>query len=140
MSKNAKYSKTDFIRFVISTVEHNSSGKEKSREYLSSQGLNVDAIVSEGLKRIKKLQMQIQADKTRMEMVSAETVKQKAKEWVDSLLNNIDFSLPALVKEEELSMSFRNIESLSQDDIKNILIKHFTLKFLEEQKKKSNEL
>lgn len=140
MSNNAKYSKADFIRFVMSTVEHNSADKEKSREYLSSQGLNVDAIVSECLKRIKKLQMQIQADKTRMEMVSAETVKQKAKEWVDSLLNKIDFSFPTLVKEEELSMSFRNIESLSKEDIKNILIKHFTLKFLEEQKKKSNGL
>ncbi|MBW8049740.1 MAG: hypothetical protein FVQ77_05260 [Cytophagales bacterium] len=140
MNANNKYSNTEFIRFVLGSMDFISSDSGKAREYMSSQGLNVDAIVSEGLKRIKKLQMQIQAGKTQMEMISAETVKQKAKEWVDSLLNNIDFSLPALVKEEELSMSFRNIESLSQEDIKNILVKHFTLKFLEEQKIKSNGL
>lgn len=140
MSSIAKYSKTDFIRFVMSTNEHNSSDKEKSREYLSSQGLNVDALVSEGLKRIKKMQMQIAADKTQMEMVSAEIVKQKASEWVDNILNSVDFSLAELIKEEELAMHFRNVEELSKEDIKKILVKHFTLKFLDEQGNKSNGL
>ncbi len=60
---------------------------------------------------------------------------QRATEWVDSLLSNIDFSLPELVREEELTMSFRNIEHISKDDIKKILVKHFTLKFLEQQAK-----
>lgn len=138
MSNYSETSKTDFIRFVMSTLDDNSSDKEKSREFLSSQGLNVDSIVSDGLKRIKKLQMQIEAEKTRIEMVSAETVKQKANEWVDSLLNKIDFSLSSFVEDEQLSMSFRNMESLSEEDIRNILVKHFTLKFLEEQKKKTN--
>ncbi|MDB4582387.1 hypothetical protein N9164_04485 [Draconibacterium sp.] len=138
MSNYSETSKTDFIRFVMSTLEDNSSDKEKSREFLSSQGLNVDSIVSDGLKRIKKLQMQIEAEKTRIEMVSAETVKQKANEWVDSLLNKIDFSLSSFIEEEQLSMSFRNMESLSEEDIRNILVKHFTLKFLEEQKKRTN--
>jgi len=127
--------KTDFIRFVMSTIEHNSSEKEKAKEYLSSQGLNVDSIVSEGLKRIKKMQLQIEADRTRNEMISAKEVKQKAAEWVDDLLSKIDFSFSELVKQEELTISFRNMESLSKEDIKNILVKHFTLKFLAEQKK-----
>ena len=140
MIDNAKKNKTDFIRFVMSTIEHTNFDKEKSRDYLSSQGLNVDAIISDGLKRIKKLQMQIEADKTRMEMVSAENVKQKAQEWVDSLLNDCNLSLNDLIKEEELSMSFKNLETLSQEDLKSILVKHFTLKFLEEQKRKSDEL
>jgi len=51
-------------------------------------------------------------------------------------LAKIDFSLPDLVKEEELTMSFRNVDTLSKDDIKKLLIKHFTLKFLEEQAKR----
>lgn len=138
MSNYSENSKTDFIRFVMSTLEDNSSNKEKSREFLSSQGLDVDSIVSDGLKRIKKLQMQIEAEKTRIEMVSAETVKQKANEWVDSLLKKMDFSLSSFIEEEQLSMSFRNMESLSEEDIRNILVKHFTLKFLEEQKKRTN--
>jgi hypothetical protein len=140
MSLGKKNSKADFIRFVMSTIEHDTSDKQKAKEYLSSQGLNVERIVSDSLKRLKRLQMQIDADNTRMEMISAETVKQKATEWVNSLLSDISFSLPKLVKEEELSMSFRNVESLDKEDVKNILIKHFTLKFMEAQNKKSNEL
>jgi hypothetical protein len=139
MNNHTKYNKLDFIRFVMSTIEHNSYDKEKSKDFLSSQELNVDAIVLDGLKRIKKIQMQIEAEKTKQEMFSMETVKHKATEWVTSLLSNTDFSLPALVKEEELSLCYKNLESLSQEDIKNILIKHFTLKFLEEQNKRINE-
>lgn len=136
MSDNSKYSKADFVRFVMSTVEHVSSDKEKAKEFLSAEGLDVDSIISDGMKRLKRLKMQIEAEKTKAEMLSAEEAKQKASEWVDDLLSNIDFSLKDLVKEEELTMSFRNFEQLSKDDIKKILVKHFTLKFLEEQAKR----
>lgn len=136
MSNNSKYSKADFIRFVMSTVEHVSSDKEKAKEFLSAEGLDVDSIISDGMKRLKRLKMQIEAEKTKEEMLSSEEAKQKASEWVDDLLSNIDFSLKDLVKEEELTMSFRNFEQLSKDDIKKILVKHFTLKFLEEQAKR----
>jgi hypothetical protein len=134
MSNKPINNKTDFIKLVMSTIEHDSSDKEKAKEYLSTQGVNVDRVVSEGLKRIKKMQLQIEAEKTKLEMAAAEGVKQKATEWVDDLLSKIDFSLPELVKQEELTMSFRNVESLSKEDIKNILVKHFTLKFLGEKK------
>ena len=137
MSEHSNYTKADFIKFVLSAIEHDTSDKEKAKEYLSSQGLNVESIVSEGLKRIKKIQLKIEAEKTRNEMLSADLVKQKAIEWVDSILGKIDFSLPELVREEGLTVSFRNIESLTKEDIKNILVKHFTLKFLEEQRKPS---
>lgn len=136
MGNNLKYSKADFIRFVMSTVEHVSSDKEKAKEFLAAEGLDVDSIVNDGMQRLKRLKMQIEAARTKAEMLSAEEAKQKASEWVDDLLSNIDFSLVDLVKEEELTMSFRNIEKLSRDDIKNILVKHFTLKFLEEQEKR----
>jgi hypothetical protein len=136
MSNNSKYSKADFINFVMSTVEHESSDKEKAKEYLSAQGVDIDSMLSDSMKRLRRLQLQIAAEKTKAEMLSAEEVKQKASDWVDDLLNKIDFSLQDLVKEEELTMSFRNVEQLSKDDIRKILIKHFTLKFLEEQAKR----
>ncbi|MBK7965754.1 MAG: hypothetical protein IPK10_11035 [Bacteroidetes bacterium] len=120
----------------MSTIEHESSDKEKAKEFLSLNGLDVDSIVSDGMKRLKRLQLQIAAEKTKEEMLLAETAKQKASEWVDDLLSKIDFSLPDLVRDEELTISFRNIEKLSQEDIKKILVKHFTLKFLEEETKK----
>ena len=136
MSNNSKYSKADFIRFVMSAVEQESSDKEKAKEYLSAQGVDIDSMLSDSMKRLKRLQLQIAAEKTKAEMLSADDVKQKASDWVDDLLSKIDFSLQDLVKEEELTMSFRNIEQLSKDDIKKILVKHFTLKFLEEQAKR----
>ena len=136
MSNNSKYSKADFIRFVMSAVEHESSNKEKAKEYLSAQGVDIDSMLSDSMKRLKRLRLQIAAEKTKAEMLSAEEVKQKASDWVDDLLSKIDFSLQDLVKEEELTMSFRNVEQLSKDDIKKILVKHFTLKFLEEQAKR----
>jgi len=136
MSNNLKNNKKDFIRFVMSTIEYESSDKEKAKEFLMAEGLNVDSILSDGMKRLKRLQLQVQADNTRTEMEHAKSAEQKASEWVESLLSKIDFSLPKLIKEEELTLSFRNVENLSKDDIKNILVKHFTLKFLEEQEKK----
>jgi len=135
MSNNSKYNKADFIRFIMSTVEHESSDKEKAKEFLSSQGVDIDSMLSDGMKRLKRLQLQIAADKTKAEMILAETAKQKASEWVESLLRSTDFSLSELVKEEELIISFRNIEKLGQEDIKKILVELFTLKFLEEQAK-----
>lgn len=136
MGNNSKYNKADFIKFVISTIEHETSDKEKAKEFLSSQGVNIESMLSDSMKRLKRLQLQIAAEKTKAEMLSAEQAKQKASEWVDNLLSKINFSLQDLVKEEELTMSFRNVEQLSKDDIRNILVKHFTLKFLEEQAKK----
>lgn len=136
MSNNSKNNKSDFIRLTIASADHVSSDQEKAKEYLSSEGLDVDSVVNEGMKRLKRLKMQIEADRTKSEMKRAEEAKVKASAWVEDLLSKIDFSLPELIKAEELTMSFRNVEKLCKEDIKNILIKHFTLKFLEEESKK----
>ena len=138
MSNNLKNSKADFVRLVMSSVEDDSSDKEKAREYLSSQGLNVDSIVSEGLKKIKRMKMEIQAHKTKEEMQSIEEITKNADKWVENLLNSAGFSLVDLVKEEELAMSFRNMENLSKEDLKKLLVKHFTLKFLHEKTNGTN--
>lgn len=135
MSNNMKYNKTDLVRLMMSTIEQDSLNTEKSREYLSSQGLNPDSIISDGLKRIKKIQLQINAEKTRIEMISIENLKIKAIKMVEDLLSNVNFSFTEFVKHEGLAMSFRNMESLGKEDIKDLLIKHFTLKLLEDQKK-----
>lgn len=136
MSKKTNQSKSDFVNLFLSTAENDSSSKEAAKAFLASEGVNTEKLVSEGLKRIKKMQMLADASRTENEMLAAESVKSKAIEWVDNLLANINFSLPELVQKEELSMSFRNVENLSKDDIRNILIRHFTLKFMTQQKNK----
>ena len=133
MSKKINQSKSDFVNLFLSTAENDSSSKEAAKEFLASEGVNTEKLVSEGLKRIKKMQMLADANRTENEMQAAESVKAEATAWVDNLLANINFSLTELVQQEELSMSFRNVENLSKDDIRNILIRHFTLKFMNQQ-------
>ncbi|MFZ1528341.1 MAG: hypothetical protein WAT19_06310 [Ferruginibacter sp.] len=133
MSKKTNQSKSDFVNLFLSTTENDSSSKEAAKAFLASEGVNTEKLVLEGLKKIKKMQMLADAKRTEDEMQAAESVKSAAIEWVDNLLANINFSLPELVQKEELSMSFRNVENLSQDDIRNILIRHFTLKFMNQQ-------
>jgi hypothetical protein len=130
-------SKTEFIRFVMAVIENNSSDEEKTREYFSSEGLNADAMVSETEKRIKRLQMELNAQKTSLEMDAANDVREEAEALVDELLSKRDFSLASSVQEEELTFSFRNMESLSKEDIRNILVKHYTLKLLHSKNNES---
>lgn len=82
MSNNSKYNKTDFIRLTIATAEHVSSDKETAKEYLSSEDLDVDFVVNEGMKRLKRLKMQIEADKTKSEMIHDVEVNSKQETYL----------------------------------------------------------
>ena len=94
------------------------------------QGLNPEHIVSDGLKRIKRMQLQIKAERTKLDMETAESVRDKAIQWAENLLNHANFSIKEFMLREQLSLNFRNFESLSKEDVRAILIKHYTLKFL----------
>lgn len=130
MKKEIKKDKNEFLALILNTVENDSHNKQAAREYLSAENLGVDNIVSDGLKRIKQMQMMIEAERTKHEMDSSAIYKKQAEEWVEKLLSEVDFLLPEIIEKEQLSVSFRNVESLNIEDVKNILIKHFTLKFM----------
>ena len=133
MSKTKNQDKVNFINLFLSTTENDSITKNAAKTFLLDEGINTEKLVSEGLKKIKRIQMLADASRTENEMEAAVSMKVEATAWVDNLLANINFSLPELVQKEELSMSFRNVENLSKDDIRNILIRHFTLKFMNKQ-------
>lgn len=130
MKNEMKKEKARAVALILNTAENNSHSKEAAREFLSSENLGVDNIVSDGLKRIKQIQMMVSSEKTETEMIASEVYKKEAEDWVDKLLNGIDYSIKDIIEQEQLSVSFRNIESLSTEDIKLILVKHFTLKFM----------
>lgn len=132
MSENSKKAKTDFIRLILSHADSVSSDGKAAGQYLSSEGLNVEAIKKEGMKRLKKLQLQIEADKTRQEMKSSAGFNDKAIEFVNNLLKDINFSFPDFVRKENLVLQNRNLESFTKEDIKNTLVQYYTLKFLDE--------
>ena len=136
MKKEIKKNKKDFLALFLGTVESNCHNGEAAREFLSSESLGVDNIISDGLRKIRAMQLEIEAEKTTQEQSAMEENQRKAEKWVDDLLRSMDFSFSTVAQEENLSVSFRNIESLSTEDIRNILVKHFTLKFLNEQSAK----
>lgn len=130
MKNDMKKEKVNIVDLILNTVENHSHSKNAAKEFLSSENLGVDNIVSDGLKRIKQLQMMVDAERTETEMVASEIYKREAENQVDELLSGIDFSIVDIIEQEQLSVSFRNIESLSKEDIRLILIKHFTLKLM----------
>lgn len=136
MKKEIKKDKAEVLALVLSTVENDSSSKQAAKEFLSSENLGVDNIVSNGLKKIKQMQMMIEAVKTEKEMNAADIYKKQAEDWVDKLLNGVDFSLKDIIEKEQLSVSFRNVETLDAGAIKNIFIKHFMLKFMNDNERK----
>lgn len=132
MSKKTNQGKADFVKLFLSSAENDSNDVNAAKEFLASEGLNPERIISEGLKKIKQLQLLASAQKTEDEMEASESIKAKAIKWVDDLLNGINFSWTDIVRQEEISMNFRNMESLSKEDMRSILIRHFTLKFMNE--------
>jgi len=139
MSEKKKNSKSNLIRIIMADIEADTSNSIKAREYLSSQGMNIDQIVSTGLKKIKQMELQIQARKTQSEMKNFDWQRQKAIECVERLLSVKKFSFPEFVRTNEIVLNYRNLESFTNEDIKEILIQHFTLKFLQKKEDDSTE-
>lgn len=133
MSTQNRNNKNDIANLHLIIAECNSMDSEASQEYLASNGINTDMLIADGLKRIKRMRLRAAAKETEKEMEASESIQSEAIAWVDQLLNKVDFSLTELVQKEELSISFRNVENLSKDDIRNILIRHYTLKFMNQQ-------
>jgi hypothetical protein len=137
MSKQNEHKK-EFVRFNLRNIEHISRDKEAASEYLASEGINADKLVAEGLNKIRKMLLQANARKTQREMEATKHIKEQARSWVDELLSKQCFSLVDLVQQEGLSVSFSNLETMNQEDIRSILIRHFTLKFLNQPNKGSS--
>jgi hypothetical protein len=137
--RSQKESNLRFLENLLDSFSENvyPEDKEQLKALIREEGLDPDAIKNKVLKSIKKIQLQHDAELTKKEMLSAAVFKQKAIELVESLVSKVGFSFAQLVKEENLAMSFRNVETLSEDDKKNILVKHFMLKLLAEQQKGS---
>lgn len=55
MSNNSISDKEDFIRLILSNIEHNSSDVDHAKSYLIDEGYNVDEILRTGLEKINLL-------------------------------------------------------------------------------------
>jgi len=127
-----KYNKKQFLSLVVSIHDSISSSAENAAFYLSDQGINPDEIKYEGLKRIKKMQLQIEAEKTKSKMEQTKLIFSKATDMARSIISNPDFSFASFLNTHNLALQNRNIDSLSKEDIENTIIQYFYLKYLEE--------
>ncbi|MDR3714757.1 MAG: hypothetical protein P4L51_18230 [Puia sp.] len=130
MSRKNPQAKKDFIKVFLNQANDNSRDEQAAREFLQSEGYDVERAKKEGINRIRQMKLDIEAAKTEQEMEAAAPLRLKATEWVNTLLSNATFDLRKLVEEEELTMSFSHMEHLTTEELKNLLIKHFTLKFM----------
>lgn len=133
MSSNSRSSKNDLAKFILAASDANSEGTEQSRIYLESEGVKVDEMLEEGLKRIKKIQLQLRAQEMKTGMRTLEDLRNKVEKWVENLMADPAFSFAQLVQKENLVVSFRNVQMMKTEDIKEILVKHYTLKRLNDE-------
>lgn len=133
-----QYNKESLIRLIMVGLDSVSSDKESAKSYLSEHGLDANEVISEGLQRIRKVKLQIEASKTKNEMLSNESLRRRAIEKAKELLGNTEFSFAAFVKANKLAIQNRNIESFTKEDIENTLNQYFYLKYLEERQDKDS--
>jgi len=60
MSNNT-FDKDSFVRLIMSNIEYNSSTKQNAREYLTEHGYDVDALVKDGMSKIREIELHKQA-------------------------------------------------------------------------------
>lgn len=120
--------KTEFAKLVNIDAQDISNDFVSAKEFLIQEGVNVDRLVSDGLKRIKKMQLQIEAEKNRAAMFSLEKYIDQAKEMARQLLQSPSFSFLDYLKEEQVVASFSNLQKLTEEEKRSIIEKHITLK------------
>src|SRR5258706_8879164 len=113
MSGQSRYSKTDFINFVLADLDSISSSAVDAKEYLASEGLDVNELLEKGRKRIARFRLKIDANQTRSEMLSMDALKVKAMEWVEKIMGSREFSFAEFIRTENLALQNRNIEGFT---------------------------
>ena len=135
MSNTSKY-KTDLTKLILSDIDEISSDAAKAKEYLASEGVNVDRVISDGLKQIKKMRFQLEASKTRQTMGVFEKFAEQAKAMALQLIQTPAFSFIDYVKNEKVVASFSNLQKLTEEEKLSIIQNHLALKLQQEEESK----
>ncbi|GEM_PF-5029478 len=136
MSENTNQKKAAFINFISTSLESISSDVESAKAYLESEGLKPDALIASGLRKIKRMELKLNAEKTRAQQNSINRFMERAAEIVERIKNTPGFSLSAFLVEKKIVASFRKLESLSSENMNDLMIKYYAneLKMSEENK------
>ncbi|MBR09454.1 MAG: hypothetical protein CMP48_17435 [Rickettsiales bacterium] len=135
MSEGNRYTKKDFNKLFIAGADEISSSKDSVEKYAEEEGLDIEAIRKEGSKRIKQILFKAKAAETKKEMVAGEHLKKAAVEFVEKLMSEANFTFSNYIKTERIALHNKNLESLTEEDIKNTLIEYHYLKMIKNDKK-----
>ena len=109
-----------------------SSDSEVSYKYLSEQGINPEEILSEGIQKINSYLLTKKATQNRHAM---EALLEKATSLIRKFIEeNEHKSKDVLIKmllEKSPAFQFRNLEQITDDDIREVLADVDLIKFLE---------
>ena len=109
-----------------------SSSDDAAKQFANDEGLDYDSIRSEGLKRMKQLQLKMKA-KAKLEIDEARIpLKEKAREFVNNLLQDPSFSFFNFMSQNEIALHNRSIDSFTQEDIRNTLEQFYYMKMSKE--------
>ncbi|WP_339880800.1 hypothetical protein [uncultured Algoriphagus sp.] len=131
MSNKNAYTKIDFLRLMLTNADAISENDESVKIYAHDEGIDLDKVKSEGKQSFKRMMLRLNAEKTRTEMQSNQSLKEMALEIVDKLMEKANFSFESYIIQNSIPMHNRNLEKLSDTDIKNTLIQYHYLKLIE---------
>jgi hypothetical protein len=110
-----------------------SSSAEESMLYLQEQGIDYKSVVSSGVQEINKYLILKRAKENKLKKeASLEKAIHLVREYINQHKNQSKDVLIALLNQKAPAFQFRNLEKITDDDIKDILMDVDLLKFLEE--------
>lgn len=138
MNDTSKH-KTEFIKLINTDILDTINDFANAKEFLIQEGVNVDRLIAEGVKRIKKMQLQFEAEKNRTVMLSLDKYVDQAKEMAQQLLTSATFSFLDYINGEQVVASFSNLQKLTEEEKQSIIVNHIALK-LQKEADESNGL
>jgi hypothetical protein len=112
------------------------SSDEYSVEYLKEDGVDTDALIARGLKKIRLMEMELASQQTEIQYASLKSdLLARAIEKVNELLSSGTFKIEKFLREENLQVSYRNFDNMNETEIREFLKEHYLLKLGNENKK-----
>lgn len=113
------------------------SSNENAAEYLKEEGFDPDVLIASGLKKLRMMRMEIASQQTELRYATLKTkLLEKAMAKVNEVLSSGSFTIEKFLREENLTVSYRNFDKMDEAEIREFLKQHYLLKLGEEDKKK----
>lgn len=124
-----KKSNDDLVKKLFEEHLNDISSDENSDAYLRAEGLDPNSLVDDGLRKLKQFKMKMASAKTETTYTNlTASLMDKAREEVKRLMEMANFDFAGFVKREGVVGAFRNLDTLSKEEMREFLERHILLK------------